>query len=251
MAVMEVALPSRGLTASPALASYCFGKFRLCLATRQLWRDDAQVALSSRALDLLAAFLRAPGVVLSRDELMRQVWGTVSVLDSNLTVHLCLLRRALGSDRGLIATVPGRGYQFIGAVTSSEGTAAPAGNNPNRISLWVPQFRPLGACARFAAFGRAVPKAVHVALARNVGIRLVSAEIAESCENRADWRLEGCYQATDERVRVTVELVRTSDGSICWADCRDFAAADRFALHDEVSSWLSKAVSQRMDALRT
>src|SRR6185437_5601948 len=241
MAVMEAVLPSREQLSSPQQAPYCFGDFRLCLATRTLWRGDAPVPLTSRAMDLLAAFLRTPGTVISRDELMRRVWGSVSVLDSNLTVHLCLLRRALGPARELIAPVPGRGYQFIGEVWRRPGT--PAAASP-RAGLAVLPFQPLGDCVRYAALREALPKAVKVALARDQRIQLMADE-------GADWRLEGCYQETGERVRVTVELVRTRDGAIPWADRRDFAAADRFVLHDEISAWLSEAVSREMAAVRT
>jgi len=99
--------------------AYVFSPFRLDLGRRQLESDGVPVALSSRAFDLLLALIEARGRVLSRADIMATVWAGVVVEDHNLSVQMHGLRRALG-DTGpeprFIATVPGRGYRFIGPV---------------------------------------------------------------------------------------------------------------------------------------
>jgi predicted ATPase len=78
-----------------------------------------EVALGSRALDLLIALVENVDSVLSRDYLVSRVWPTTFVEESSLRVHVASLRRALGGGPNMgrrIVNVPGRGYSFIGPV---------------------------------------------------------------------------------------------------------------------------------------
>src|SRR3954454_24115771 len=79
------------------------------------------VALGGRALDLLGVLVEHPGDLVTRDEIMDAVWPGTVVEDGNLSVQISALRRVLDNGRlegGLIQTVPGRGYRFLGQVTS-------------------------------------------------------------------------------------------------------------------------------------
>ncbi|MGH9394960.1 MAG: winged helix-turn-helix domain-containing protein [Terriglobales bacterium] len=235
-----------GASHPPTATVFRFGEFRLCLARRQLWRNSAPVPLTPRALDLLTALVRAPGQVISREALLKQVWGPVSVLDSNLTVNLCLLRRALACKQPLIATIPGRGYQFVAAVAESSA-AEESYRETAAVWLAVSQFQRLGRAGRYPALGAALPKALVVALASLDGVHLRATSEAPNLE--LDWRLDGCYQETDGIVRVTAELVRAQDGGVAWAYRRDFAVVGSFQLHDLIAAWLKTVLSQRFAAL--
>jgi DNA-binding winged helix-turn-helix (wHTH) protein/uncharacterized membrane protein HdeD (DUF308 family) len=104
------------------LAPRCvaFGDFRFNVPARELLRVGNQgsatpISLGSRAADLLHLFLHRPGELISKSEIMDAVWPNMAVEESNLTVQISALRRAL--DRGgnlasYIQTVPGRGYRF-------------------------------------------------------------------------------------------------------------------------------------------
>jgi DNA-binding winged helix-turn-helix (wHTH) protein len=73
------------------------------------------VALGSRALQVLCAFMENPGVVISRDALLATAWAGVTVEEANLTVQISTLRRILDHGRSgnsCIQTVIGRGYRF-------------------------------------------------------------------------------------------------------------------------------------------
>jgi DNA-binding winged helix-turn-helix (wHTH) protein len=97
-----------------------FGLFRLLPAQRLLLRADEAVSLGSRALDILIALVERPGELLDKGELMARVWPNTFVEPANLTVHVAALRRALGDGRDgnrFIINIPGRGYQFVAAVT--------------------------------------------------------------------------------------------------------------------------------------
>ncbi len=98
---------------------YSFGPFRLDPAGQIVTRDGAPIALSARAFDVLHLLARREGAVVSRDEILAQVWRGVTVEENNLTVQISALRRALGElpDRTpVIVTVPAQGYRLAGAV---------------------------------------------------------------------------------------------------------------------------------------
>ena len=86
------------------------------LAARRVWQGDDEISVSQRQFDLLSFLVRRAGTVVTRDELMRQVWQT-SWIGSTKTVdmHVSWLRKALGDDPATpryIATVRGVGFRF-------------------------------------------------------------------------------------------------------------------------------------------
>ncbi|MFJ8825228.1 response regulator transcription factor [Streptomyces sp. NPDC102467] len=84
-------------------------------AARRATRDGAELALTLREFDLLAFFLRHPGRVYSREDLMREVWGWEFGDLSTVTVHIRRLRGKVEDDPArprLIQTVWGVGYRF-------------------------------------------------------------------------------------------------------------------------------------------
>lgn len=87
------------------------GPLTLDLATHRVLLHDEEVPLSARELGLLAAFMRHPGKVLSRDALLREVWALDFDPGSNVVeVFVRSLRRKIGAE--FIETVWGRGYRF-------------------------------------------------------------------------------------------------------------------------------------------
>ena len=86
------------------------------LQHRRVWRDGTEVRLSRKEFDLLHALIRRPGEIVTRDELMREVWNTTFwTSGKTIDVHLGWLRRKLGDDTrnpSLITTVRGRGLRF-------------------------------------------------------------------------------------------------------------------------------------------
>ena len=87
------------------------GPLTLDLAAHRAVLDGQEVPLSARELELLAAFMRHPGQVLSRGQLLRLVWNLEFDPGSNVVeVYVGALRRKLGTE--LIETVRGTGYRF-------------------------------------------------------------------------------------------------------------------------------------------
>ena len=97
----------------PVLA---FGRLRIDPGARQAYRDDAPLDLTAIEFDLLHALARHRGLVLSREQLIEQVWGADYYGDERVVdVHLGHLRRKVEDDPAnpaLIVTVRGAGYRF-------------------------------------------------------------------------------------------------------------------------------------------
>ena len=106
-----------------------FGPFLFDRKERVLQRGGETVPLTPKAFDLLAAFVAQPGRLLTKDELLKQVWPDTFVEESNLAYHVFVLRKALGDasvDGPYIETVPKRGYRFTATVAEVSSTS-PAG----------------------------------------------------------------------------------------------------------------------------
>jgi DNA-binding response OmpR family regulator len=84
--------------------------------TRRVWRDGSEVRLSKKEFELLYALIRRPGQIVTREQLMLEVWDTTFWTSAKtIDVHLGWLRRKLGDDTRrptLITTIRGRGLRF-------------------------------------------------------------------------------------------------------------------------------------------
>jgi DNA-binding response OmpR family regulator len=88
------------------------GRVKLDLRSRRASIDGRVVEFTSREFALLETFLRHPGQVLTREQLLSHVWGYDFDPGSNVVdVYVRYLRRKLGE--GVIETVRGAGYRFV------------------------------------------------------------------------------------------------------------------------------------------
>src|SRR6266496_2039443 len=102
---------------------YEFDNYRLDAGERQLLRDGQSVSLPGKAFDLLVVLVENRGRLVGKDELYQSVWPEQIVEESNLTVQMSALRKALGERKPqprYIVTVPGHGYRFVGEVMNLE-----------------------------------------------------------------------------------------------------------------------------------
>src|SRR5690349_1256114 len=102
-----------------------FGPFVLDVQNRRLFRRDEELALRSRAFDVLVALVERAGQLVTKNDLLDAVWQELAVEENNLQVQVSTLRKVLGT--GWIVTVPGRGYRFeTGAAEAAVATATVA-----------------------------------------------------------------------------------------------------------------------------
>jgi DNA-binding winged helix-turn-helix (wHTH) protein/Tol biopolymer transport system component len=120
---------------------YQFGPFQFRTPDGVLFRGSEPIPLTPKAADLLSVLLENPGRVLSKDDLIKQVWPDAFVTDGNLAFQVHLIRQALGETTEqptYIATVPRRGYRFIAAVTQVPSTERPGHAVPPPVTEMLP-----------------------------------------------------------------------------------------------------------------
>src|SRR6516164_8476028 len=109
-----------------------FGPFRLQVARRELLAHGVPVTLGQRAFEILLMLVNRHGQLVTKDELMAEVWPGVVVEENNIQVHISAVRKVLataGDGERYLLTVAGRGYRFVAPVkreSAAELKTAPA-----------------------------------------------------------------------------------------------------------------------------
>ncbi len=107
------ALARRGAAERPAVLAV--GDLRLDPASHEAWRGEQELTLSAKEFTLLEVFMRNPGIVLSRSQLLEQAWEYDFEHRSNvIEVYVRYLRRKIDVPFGLrsLETVRGAGYRL-------------------------------------------------------------------------------------------------------------------------------------------
>ena len=141
-----------------SIQRYRFGSFELQPDKRRLLKDSATTSLRPRAFDLLAALVDRAGHLVTKDELLDQVWPKMVVEEAALHVQVSALRKVLGTDA--ITTVSGRGYQFTLPVTKGEAEphriSAPRHNLPHQLTTFVGREQEIAQLKELVAANRLV-----------------------------------------------------------------------------------------------
>src|SRR5262245_22601485 len=93
----------------------------------RLSKEGRTLQVRPKVMDLLTYLAAHPGEVVSKEQLLDDVWRTQAVSESALTRTVTELRQALGDDAGeprLLETIPKRGYRLIGSVLAIPPDAA-------------------------------------------------------------------------------------------------------------------------------
>ena len=133
-----------------------FGDFRLDTARKVLWHQEKTVAMPLKELEVLSMLVRNRGELVTKDELLGEIWEDSFVEESNLSRHIYLLRKTL-KDLGagsLIENVPRRGYRFTGDARKVETAEIVVERRTSTKTLieFQDESRATGRYARLIAF---------------------------------------------------------------------------------------------------
>lgn len=233
-------------------ATYRFGRYLLDTKAGMLFHGSEPTLLGQRAVALLHLLLERAEAPVTKDALIEAAWPGLAVEDSNLTVQIAALRRALGSDNGAgwIETLPRRGYRYVGppVTRADKGTDEPAPPPalpvPEKPSIAVLAFETTGDAGWFAdgivddiIIGLSRIKWLFV-IARSSSFlyRGQSADVKQvSRDLGVRYVLEGSVRRSQDRVRISAQLVDAITGTHIWAERYDRTLGDVFALQDEIA----------------
>ena len=241
---------------------YRFGEFELDTETYELRSGGEVRHVEPLVFDLITFFVRNPGRVAGRTELVEHVWGGRIVSEATVSSAVKSARRALGDSgdsQNLIRTVRGRGFQFVGTVTDAQADtdetdarataerSQPARPERSDIPLLaVLPFKNLSADGD-EYFADGLTEDIITNLSRFRDLMVIARTTTLQFRNRtinldeladelgAGYVVEGSVRRAAGRVRITAQLIDAAGGVHLWADHFDRDMEDIFAVQDEVT----------------
>jgi TolB-like protein len=236
---------------------YEFGGFRLD-ATRRVIQARAsgrRVVVPPKVFDAALYFVQRPGQVLSKAELLANLWPGLVVEENGLTQVISLLRSALGEARGenrYLVTVPRRGYCFVATVLQvATVTEIPATHDRTVAVLLFDNWSGHAADELLTA---GIAESILHRLAGIAGIKVVAQtssfalrglhldarEVGRKLDAR--YLVEGSLQRAGARLRITAQLIDANDGTHVWSLMFNVKTDDAFMVEDRVSQRVARAL---------
>ncbi len=258
---------------------FVFDEWELDPELYELRHNDQPCKVEPQVFDLLHLLVRNHDRVVSKDELVAQIWDGRIVSEATISTCLKGARQAIGDDgkaQRLIRTVRGRGFRFVGDVVARNGApsnsgAAEARSVPNAVSdvagapasasekpvIAVLPFDNLSSDAD-AYFADGVTEDIITNLSRFRDLLVIArtstfqfkgrpVDLAElSAKLKASYVVEGSVRRTSDRIRITAQLIDTATGVHLWADAYDRGLEDIFAVQDEVTRTIAAALGVKV-----
>lgn len=239
---------------------YRFEDLSLDTGQYRLSRDGLHVPVEPQVFDLLVYLIEHRGRVVTRDELLGELWKGKVVSDSALNARLKAVRKAVG-DRGdlqrIIKTVHGRGYQFVAAVQDAvEKSDAKTGITPQAAEVLPLPENPSIAVLPFAnlskdpdqdCFCDGLTEDVITELSRFRDLFVIASNSCFTYKGKAvkiqrvseelgvQYVLEGSVQRSGDRVRISVQLIDGQTGRHLWSQRYDRGFDDVFEVQDDLT----------------
>lgn len=219
----------------------------------RLVRGRIEVSLRPLLVDLLSCLAARAGEVVTKDELVEQVWQGRFLGDSVLTRTMTELRQVLGDDSRqptIIETIRKRGYRLIAHVEPLDA--------PPETRLAVLPFENLNGAAEYDYFAAGISDALTTELGNIAGLQVISrqsvvavmrsqptvSDIARTL--RVDVVLEGSALHAGDRVRITAQLIQAFPERHLWAESYVSDMGDILHLQGRVARAVAEAVQARL-----
>ena len=210
-----------------------------------------RVDLRPRSFAVLRLLAANPGRIVTKQEILDKVWNGAAVSEDSLTQCIADIRRKIGDgERRIIRTIPSRGFQLTSDAgpqpfAPPDAALAPPGDRP---SIAVLPFENMSGDPEQCYFADGVVEDIITALARFPSLFVIARNSSFTYKGRpVDVRqvgrelgvryvLEGSVRRSEDRLRISGQLVQTDTGMHVWAERYDGALADIFALQDEMTA---------------
>jgi TolB-like protein len=235
---------------------------------RELRRGGELIAIEPQVFDLLVYLLQNRERVVSKDDLIASVWGGRIVSDSTLTSRINAVRKAVGDsgeEQKLIRTIARKGFRFVGQVCEQDPSAAASAPGsqvplalPDRPSIAVLPFSNMSGDPQQDYFIDGIAEEIIVALSRVRWFFVIARQSSFAYRDKGidakqiarelgvRYVLAGSVRRAGDQVRVSAQLMEGSSGNNVWARSYDRAAADIFAVQDEITQMIVGAIEPQL-----
>ena len=249
-----------------------FEDFALDTDRRELRCGETLVAIQPQVFDVLACLVANHDRVVSRDDLIQEVWGGRIVSESTLTTRIASARRAIG-DTGkaqrLIRTLHGRGFRFVGDVADLATQVASAPAAQTNLKAWSPDdrlpiavlpFESLAGDSESESLAAGLTQNLIAALCRIPDLLVIAQYAVKEFRDRpapldvvgntlgVRHVVNGSLEVRAGAVRVIVQLVETPTGRHLWGGRFDRPANDFFAMQDDLVRLVLLALESKLVA---
>jgi TolB-like protein len=230
-----------------------FDSFEVDLAAHQLSRHRTRIRLRDQSFQVLAMLLERPGEVVTRQELRHRLWtdGTFVDFENSLNTAVARLREALCDSADCpryIETLPRLGYRFIAPISRPADAGEPVVPRPATRLIVLPFVNSSGDPSQ-EYFGEAMTSEIITELstlapsslgviARTTAMHYKNTHkdvAAIGRELSVQWAVEGSACSVDDRVLLSVQLIRVSDQTHVFAKRYEADLGDLVALKRSIA----------------
>ena len=251
---------------------YSFEDYVLDSDRRELRRGTDFIALQPQVFDLLQYLIRNRDRVVSKDELIADIWGGRIVSESALGTRINAARTAIGDSgeaQRLIRTLPRRGVRFVGLVCERTAVVAAPSDTivpkpelalPKRPSIAVLPFVNMSGDQEQEYFADGMVEEIITALSRIRWLFVIARNSTLTYKGEpfdlkrigrelgVRYVLEGSVRKGRGRVRITAQLIEAESGAQLWADHFDGSLDDVFVLQDQVAISVAGVIEPTLQA---
>jgi TolB-like protein/Tfp pilus assembly protein PilF len=243
-----------------------FGAFEVDTRSGELRRQGSRVNLQEQPFQALVLLLERPGEVVTREELSKRLWPDDTFVDFERGLNKAInkLRAALRDDAErprFIETLPQHGYRFIAPVES----AAPVRDrsrsqqHPQIDSIAVLPLDNLSGDPAQEYFSDGLTEELICAVARISSLRVISRTSvmpykgagkslpAIAKELRVDAIVEGSVARSDQKIRITAQLIYAPEDRHLWSGRYERDLRDILQLQAEIAEDIASQIHKLLD----
>jgi adenylate cyclase len=255
---------------------FTFGSCSIDCDLRELRRAGELVAVEPQVFDVLAYLIRNRDRVVSRDDLLADVWGGRIVSESTLSSRINSARSAIGDSgdqQQWIRTIARKGFRFVGEIREERpgdpraatpplaeenalpvASAVPAAPQlSDKPSIAVLAFTNMSGDPAQEYFSDGITEDIITGLSRFSELFVIARNSSFQYKGRSPdirqvgrelgvrYVLEGSIRRAGDRVRISAQLIDAVTGAHRWGERYDRELKDVFAVQDEVS-WTIVAI---------
>lgn len=248
---------------------YRSGNFSLDTQSYVFERDGKESPVEPQVFDLLVYLIEHRDRVVTRNELLDNLWDGRIVSDGALNGRLKIARKAVGDDgkqQKIIKTIHRRGYQFIADIALMSEAAAQVSlpgqlqpSSSSKPSVAVLPFENLDQESDSDYFADGLIRDINANLCRYRELLVIDShsafEFRESHsqpekfarELGVQYLVSGNIRRAGERVRISTQLTEAASGKMIWGDSLERTYDDVFELESEVAAKIAANLASHIE----